>query len=510
MWQDVLQRYLLILSNYKRLTNRNNLALILIIAVAFLVRSWDLGWNGFNGDESIYSGQAASLLGDENSLKDFVIFRSHPILLQSLVSIAFALFGIYDIVARIVPVIFGTLSVLVTYLVGKELFDRKVGIISCLILALLPFHIIFSRQVLVDVPLSFFLILFIYFIAKYRMTGDNMFCFWAGVSSGLCVMSKEVGVITIPIFIVYTFLTHTLELKKFLIFLAGCASAVMPFFFLLLTRHDAMNSFYYYAIWQTTRKADIQFQEGLFEYFNILLHEATGYILPLLLGVSIFLLWKESKDRKVGKYRDHIILLLLTLGSLFTLYSSIATQADRFVITFIPPILILGCAFIASNSVKRWGFSKIIFILIIPMILLSNNYFLNKIIPVDDLDLSDHLGTSWKREAALWIKNNTAPDAGVLTYSNSFANTIRFYTINDVYAAEDNFNPAYSIVSPILLGLNNNITIIVDDLTAEKHSIELNKYIDFLNPKLVHTILRGDNKNGTNTIVPAIKIYQLR
>src|ERR1044071_7584924 len=119
----------LLLSVMNRVIRRENIPLLIIIALGLFLRSWDLGWNGFNGDESIYSGQAASLLGEKDFLKDFAVFRAHPLLLQSLLSVAFALFGIHDTVARYVPAIFGTLTVFITYLLAKELF--KIGRASC-------------------------------------------------------------------------------------------------------------------------------------------------------------------------------------------------------------------------------------------------------------------------------------------------------------------------------------------------------------------------------------------
>lgn len=488
----------------------NNLALILIIIVAFLLRSWDLGWNGFNGDESIYSGQAASLLGEEEYLKNFGVFRSHPLLLQTLVSVAFALFGINDVVARMVPVLFGTLTVLITYLVGKQLFDSRVGLVSCLVVALLPFHIIFSRQVLVDVPLSFFLILFIYFIAKFRMTESNIMCFWAGVSSGLCIMSKEVGVVTIPIFIMYALLTHTLRLKKFLYAFVGCAFALSSYFILVLTRQDAMSSFFHYGLWQTSRDINKNILEGIHEYLSILTNEALGYVLMILIPISIVLISRESLESNHGKYREHVILLSATLIGMLLLYGSVATQADRFVITFIPPAVILGCALVGSTWVKSWRHNRLLYVSIVPLIIFSNNYFMTKLLPIEELELSDNLGTSWKREAALWIKNNTSSDSDILTFSNSFANTIRFYSHREVYAVEHNLNPAYSIVSPELLVLNKNVTIIADDLTSVSHTTAMKKYLDFFNATLSHTLYKQEVNNADRILTPVIKIYEIR
>ena len=123
-----------------------------------------------------------------------------------------------------VPVIFGTLSIFVTYLLAKELFDRKVGLVSSLVLALLPFHTVFSRQVLLDVPLSFFVILFLYFVTKFKISERNIYSYWSGVSCGLCLISKEVGIIMLPIFVAYAFITHTLKLRKFVVFLIGLHS----------------------------------------------------------------------------------------------------------------------------------------------------------------------------------------------------------------------------------------------------------------------------------------------
>lgn len=494
----------------KKIVKQRYLPLIFIIAVAFFVRSWDLGWNGFNGDESIYSGQAASLLGKEDFLKDFAIFRAHPLLLQSLVSIAFALFGIHDIVARMVPVIFGTLTVLMTYLVAKELFNRNVGLISCSVIALLPFHIIFSRQVLLDVPLSFFVTLFLYFITKYKMTGNNIFCYLTGVSCGLCFITKEVGLITFPIFIAYTSITHTLNLNKLFVFISGFAFGVLPYLLLIVTRQDALNALQIYATFHLNREATAL----SVRYSSALINEAFGYILSILIIVSVILVLLESRKERSSKYIDQIIILVLILGTLFLFYQLLPSKGDRFLITLVPPGVILGCAFLVCDSVRRWGVHKLGYVAIIPLIVFSNNFFLSKAFPIEDLKISDNLGTPWKREVANWIKNNTPVDADILTAQMPLANIIRFYSNHDVYTVEISKNPAYTHVdNPALLFLNNNVSIIVEDLDPElkrNHlTVELRKYIEFFDPNLVYTAFRHDTEEGKDKAEPMIKVYQL-
>jgi 4-amino-4-deoxy-L-arabinose transferase-like glycosyltransferase len=491
---------------------RDCILLIIIVGLAFFLRFWDLGWNGFNGDESIYSGQAASLLGNTDFLGDFSVFRSHPLLLQSLVSIAFAIFGIQDVVARIIPVIFGTLSVFMTYHVGKLFFDRNVGLISCLVLALLPFHIVFSRQVLLDVPFSFFIIMFLYLGFKYRITKSNISCFSTGVACGLCFLSKEVGIITVPIFVGFMLITRIFKVNKLFMFLIAFTFSTLPYVILALLRKDAATSVILYTAFQISRNQDLFSTR----YATTLVNEALGYALSLLLVISVFLMWwqsRKSRGRQSMKYKDQIILLVLTLGILFLLFQFLPSKGDRFMITLVPPAVILGCSFLAFDSVRRWRGNKMLYMIIVPLIILSNNFFLSKAFPIMELDISDNLGTPWHREASLWIKHNTPANSGILTSETRVANIIRFYTNYEVFTVEINRNPSYlQINNPAFLILNKNVSIIVEDLRPGPFRNFLNEqlrnYLEMFDSKLVHVEYKYSVEDGKSKKEPMIRIYQ--
>jgi len=98
--------------------------LVLIIISASLIRLWDLGAVGFNNDEAIYSGQAATLAGYNEFQNLFTIYRAHPLLLQFMISILFGNFGISDTIARILPSVLGIFTIILTYLIGRTLYDR--------------------------------------------------------------------------------------------------------------------------------------------------------------------------------------------------------------------------------------------------------------------------------------------------------------------------------------------------------------------------------------------------
>src|SRR5258706_3400163 len=64
------------------------------------LRVFHLNAIGFNSDETVYAGQAASIAGNAALKPFFPIFRAHPMLFQTALSLAY-LGGASDLTARI-------------------------------------------------------------------------------------------------------------------------------------------------------------------------------------------------------------------------------------------------------------------------------------------------------------------------------------------------------------------------------------------------------------------------
>ena len=123
-------------------------------AVAVGLRVWGLNQLGYNTDEAVYAGQAAAIARDP-ILKDiFPIFRAHPLLFQFLLALVFS-FGVSDLAGRLLAVAIGLATVYLVYRVGKMLYGVKAGLLAGLFFALMPYHVVVSRQVLLDGPLVF-------------------------------------------------------------------------------------------------------------------------------------------------------------------------------------------------------------------------------------------------------------------------------------------------------------------------------------------------------------------
>ena len=104
---------------------------------------------GFNSDEAVYAGQAASI-ADHPELKEFFpTFRAHPLLFQTILSVGYHLGG-YDLFGRVVSAVFGVATVFLVYKAGKILYGTSAGLIAALFMALMPYHVVVTRQVLLD------------------------------------------------------------------------------------------------------------------------------------------------------------------------------------------------------------------------------------------------------------------------------------------------------------------------------------------------------------------------
>ena len=133
------------------------LSLGLIFILAFAVRIWNVwGQPTFISDEASIGYNAYSILktGKDEwgkflplTFKSFGEYKL-PVYIYTVVP-SIAIFGLNEFSVRFPSVLFGSLTVLVTFFLVKELFaSDNVGLISALLLAISPWHIQASRMAL--------------------------------------------------------------------------------------------------------------------------------------------------------------------------------------------------------------------------------------------------------------------------------------------------------------------------------------------------------------------------
>src|SRR5512135_648468 len=187
--QEINEGGVSVLANLRRISLSDALLrymlLLLVIGAGAMVRLWQLNILGFNSDEAVYAGQAAAMARVPYLQDLFPVFRSHPLLFQFLLSLIFKYGGMNDLWPRLLSVAFGLATIYVVYLLGSLLYGPKAGLIAAAFLAVMPYHVIVTRQGLLDGPMVFFATLTLYLLAKFAVSERTAWLYAVGVGMGL-------------------------------------------------------------------------------------------------------------------------------------------------------------------------------------------------------------------------------------------------------------------------------------------------------------------------------------
>ena len=120
------------------------------------------------------------------------MFRAHPLFFQSIVAIGYELHQ-GDWFGRAAAIVFGALCVLATFELGRLLWcPRRAH--RGRSLALMPYHVVVSRRVLLDGPQAFFTTITLCALIRFARSGRTLWL-CAGGGLGLSVLAKEPSII---------------------------------------------------------------------------------------------------------------------------------------------------------------------------------------------------------------------------------------------------------------------------------------------------------------------------
>jgi len=180
-------------------------------------------------DEQTYSQWAFHMVKNGDYLTPWafggVFFSGKPPLSIWLMSLAYQVLGVSNFSSRIWSAAFGTLSLVVVFYLGKNLYNRYVGFGSALVLGTFTTFYMFARLAMTDISLVFFLLASMYFFVLSEKTEKtNRYAALSGLFFGLALMSKQIAALVIPI-IIFAYLIVTkrsirsLFTKRFALFL---------------------------------------------------------------------------------------------------------------------------------------------------------------------------------------------------------------------------------------------------------------------------------------------------
>ena len=189
---------------------------------------------GYLDDDSLAYAQTAKLVSDTNQWLAFYDpsyggqFYYHFPLVIWVTAILFKLFGVNVLAASLFSLISCLGAVIALFYFGKLIKNNWVGFFASAIFLFINFTWRLSRQCRMDMPLTFFIILSLYFFARgHRLKKINYLFF--GLFAGLAIMSKDVNGLA-PLAIACIFLVLTGKFREFLDpnFILGVIIAFFP------------------------------------------------------------------------------------------------------------------------------------------------------------------------------------------------------------------------------------------------------------------------------------------
>jgi 4-amino-4-deoxy-L-arabinose transferase-like glycosyltransferase len=161
----------------------SHIYLIAIIFLAAFLRTISLDKipNGFYTDEASIGYNAYSILltgRDEHGELLPAYFRAfgeykNPVYIYCAIPFIKVL-GLNEFAVRLTSAMFGTLTVFFTYLLARELFDRKVALWAALLLTISPWHLQFSRTAFEAIALPCLFTVGLYFLLKGLEDGKHL------------------------------------------------------------------------------------------------------------------------------------------------------------------------------------------------------------------------------------------------------------------------------------------------------------------------------------------------
>jgi uncharacterized protein (TIGR03663 family) len=173
----------------------------LILIIAFILRFAVLDLKLLHHDEAIHSWFSYELLTNGGWSYDP---SYHGPFLYFVTTAMFAAFGASDLVARILPSLFGFLLIPLVYCIYRlGYLDKKQTILAALFIAISPDMVYFSRFLRHDIFMLFFTLLLVVAILAYFEKGQTRYAVLAAIATAGALACKEEMPVILIIFAIY-------------------------------------------------------------------------------------------------------------------------------------------------------------------------------------------------------------------------------------------------------------------------------------------------------------------
>jgi len=382
---------------------------------------WDEAWYGEVAREIVVEGK-----GWLTFHYNYHTWMEKPPLYVWMVAGAFKVFGVNEFAVRIWSALFGFGSVILLFFLTKKLFSsERTAFLSALTLIGFTQFVKQSKMGMMDAPLTFFVLLSIYFLWQGRKEERNLI--YVGVITGIAFMIKSFAAFQIPMIIALFLLVsgewRRLVNPKFIYgFIIG--------FMICLPWHlyqyhiygnQFIDEYFFRQIFTRTFEPMENHGNDILHYFKILAirNIPLGMISLLAIPHILFSLRKEKEEDK----RSALILLISSVVVIILLFSLVRTKLGWYILPVYPFLSMLTAVSLTEliDKAKPAGRKKItaFFLIILTAIPILRFVF-------DGHKTLDHMPEL--KSVSLTIKSQSGKSDKLLLYEVAEETVILFYS----------------------------------------------------------------------------------
>ncbi|MBT3297532.1 phospholipid carrier-dependent glycosyltransferase [archaeon] len=249
----------------------------------------------------------------------------------------------YEWAARLPFLIMGLLSIVLVYLIGKEMYNKKIGLFAAFFLAVSPMAAYFSRNVQGESPLIFFSLLTIYLFFLFKRTKKIKFFYLSSFSLLFASMSKYTTLYILFPIIIYYYLNRkefNLNFKNWILYVA--IPLIPTFLYMqyvksIVSELNFATNFDFIDMGLTNLSSILDFNGLIYRVIHLI-----GGVNPIPIFLTMFLIYLIIKKGWL-KNDEFIFYWLISYFLVYLSFLNIATPGNNYyLISFIPPICLIA------------------------------------------------------------------------------------------------------------------------------------------------------------------------
>lgn len=344
--------------------------MIFLFGVGFYFRFANLSWPDYTADELHTLGDGLRWANHDtfmsvrhHTFRHPIPSSAHPFLFPLLNGWVFRYVTNELPWGRIVSALSGLITVFVVYLIGQNLYSKKVGLIGALLLVLSPYHTHFSRDAHFDsfMTLLTTMLAYIYYLKIFQ---GKRLLWLAGIIAGLIVSTKySGGAVFIWLGLMMLFL------KKYMTFSFGLFWLLAGIIFLIFNDPGA----YLDGI---LHPSDTKYLLSIRDYGELIVKSLPYYFdifnhLTGLLVLVMFLFWVIGFIKK--RQKEDVFLFCWFIGLMPVIIFHLAGVGGEYgMLLLLPPFYLMVARYLFS--IKKTYFNGLLIIGLIEILIKDYNY----------------------------------------------------------------------------------------------------------------------------------------